>query len=161
LAGQRRNAAAGDRLWLLVVRDAGVARGAQLGPGLGEPMKIQLMLQCNHAEDGSHLGHVYTVQVPGIIEVEGLPLACEQDGRQLTVGTTTFPLIEYQAWVGNWCWDCAMVHSHDLAQLLMGLRGQGWQVNEAESGLFEAYEAGETLWVQDLERLWAEQEVGR
>jgi len=54
-------------------------------------------------------------------------------------------------WVGNWCWDDLLVSEEDALRLLGHLRRLGhWRVSEASETIYDAWEGGEPLTLDDL-----------
>ena len=65
--------------------------------------------------------------------------------RRLVVAGLTLPLHGYRTWFGNWCWDAAWLTDLDTWRLLEALRRERWSCDEAESGLYHAWDDGRAL----------------
>lgn len=111
-------------------------------------MYLPVMLAVNdyyHYRNGRARGVVDEIEITDVIRLEGRPIACrvEQNaaGRNvLRVGRLRVPLVGYQPRSGNWCWDCVLLASGDVALIVNYLRRYGWEIVEAVESLAERYQ---------------------
>jgi hypothetical protein len=122
---------------------------------------VRVDLCCNDPRNGSFAGELVGVAVADqVIHLE-TPYAIEPDARMppgapmcrgkrwvsIDDGTHVhmYRVAAYHVWVGNWCWDQAVMGWCDVERLLDQLRRLGWQCVEAESRLYRAWDSGEPL----------------
>ena len=133
-------------------------------------MKIKtltLMLCVNDPNNGNHTGRVEGIEfcVPGELDA---PIKLESSywdwgpacrrvdgGKHLKISRRTFPIRGYSTWVGNWCWDAAIVTVETANRILAYLQSQHdprgnsyWTVDHAYSEIYDAWEKGEAIDLQ-------------
>jgi hypothetical protein len=108
---------------------------------------------CNDPDNGRATGRVDTIDADGLIRLTGPDLTYRVNVSgpgTLRVGRRLFAHHGYREWVGNWCWDAARLTADELARLVNYLRERGWGCEEAETTLFERWEAGEAITADHL-----------
>jgi len=113
--------------------------------------KVSLMLAVNNPDNGRHTGKVGHIHIGDeLLELEGKLLTCKQDGIDvLVLGSERIPLQGYYQWVGNWCWDQAIIRAGHLTRVLRELMDNDWDCIAGESSLFEMWANGEVpTWEQ-------------
>lgn len=105
---------------------------------------IDVMLCCNE-QNGTTANHVQAVEIPDHINLVGDERFRLVEGGFRIKGKV-FAFHHYQGYVGNIFWDCAWVTPEVAAALINYLKGLGdWDCEEAESKLWDKWEAGETF----------------
>ena len=107
-------------------------------------MEIRLMIAINDYW-GNPTFQVDKVDIDDLISVEGKPVPCHPSKWKLELDGLKFNIKGYQRWVGNICWDCVTLEHPHVARILNHLQGKEWQVEEAETTLFEQWRAGEYI----------------
>jgi hypothetical protein len=129
---------------------------------------VEVGLCCNDPNNGSFAGELVGVDVADIIRLEtpygmepgarmppGAPMArgkrwfSVDDGRHVHM----YRVAAYHQWVGNWCWDQAIMDWRDVERLLYQLRGIGFFCVEAESNFYAAWEHDDLLYTPLREAL--------
>lgn len=100
---------------------------------------ISLHLACNDPDNGNHTGQVDSIQFYGsdnldpMLMLHGRALRCvpwrSGGGKTRFLRLGHFPAIRmpgYATWVGNWCWDAALISDDDAAKIANYLRKRGW-----------------------------------
>jgi len=108
-----------------------------------------------HSVDHIHIGDE-------LLELEGPPLQWGKTSggtlniasrsRQPITSYHSFALRGYQQWVGNWCWDRAVIRVEHLPRFLRILMDASWDCISGESSLFEMWRQGEIPSIDDLEK---------
>lgn len=115
-------------------------------------MKIHFHVATND-DNGNHTGLVTVVEVSDVIYLEGEPVTCRPDVKTFKIAGLSVPLHGYGRWVGNMCWDCALLESADIATIINWLRTLGWSCTEAESSLFDKFHNGRDITAEEIEAL--------
>lgn len=101
---------------------------------------VHLHLACNNPDNGNHTGQVDSIQFFGgddldpMLMLNGQDLVCRLLNSMtdstvfLRLGHLSSVVVHrYANWVGNWCWDAALVSAADAAKVANYLRSRGWQ----------------------------------
>lgn len=102
---------------------------------------IHLHLACNNPDNGNRTSGVESIQFFGADSVDPMLMlngkrlhfgfgwpANNRQTRFLCLGhLSTLRIISYATWVGNWCWDAALVSDADAAKVANYLRKRGWE----------------------------------
>ena len=90
-------------------------------------MKFRLMLCCNDYRNGAHTGQTDEVDIclEPILNLEGPPVSCNADGRELELDGLHFPVKGYREWAGNWCWVCVALEGVHVTLIINHLRKVG------------------------------------
>lgn len=106
---------------------------------------VRVSLACNDPRNGEHQGYIEALQIADVIQLEGARVRCFTMGGRLIVAGLTLPIHGYGVWAGNWCWDEVRLSTLDAWRLLEALRRERWSCGEAESVLYDAWDAGRAL----------------
>jgi len=101
---------------------------------------IHIHLACNNPDNGTHTGQTESIQFFGADSVDpmlmltGLSARCQvwrstksSKSRLLRLGhLPAIRILNYSTWVGNWCWDAALVSDADAAKVANYLRKRKW-----------------------------------
>ena len=128
--------------------------------------KILVMLCVNDPDNGCDTGRVSAIEfsaqadsVNPMIKLESSywnwgPVCrlLEGDPKRIKISRRTFPILGYRTWVGNWCWDAALVTIETANQILAYLKSQHdrkgnpyWSPDQAWTEIWEAWEKGEKI----------------
>lgn len=110
-----------------------------------QQLLVRVDIACNDPQSGSPQGFIEAVTITDMIQLEGPQLRCFRLGGRLVIAGLTLPLHGYGTWIGNWCWDEALLTELDAWRLLEALRRERWDCTEAVSELFNAWDAGRAL----------------
>lgn len=102
---------------------------------------IHLHMACNNPDNGIHTGQVESIQVFGADDVDPMLMLTGPSARCRVWRSTkasklrflrlghipAIRVLSYATWVGNWCWDAALVSDADAAKVANYLRRRGWQ----------------------------------
>lgn len=130
---------------------------------------VTVMLACND-DHGTFTGQIEKVEFmvgvgldamalcldnqfwpPAVIAFKPLPDRVGPNTRRALIGRRIFPILGYQTWVGNWCWDAVGMTRATAAQLVNYLAGmklretRKWTPDQGWTELFEKYERGEAF----------------
>mgnify|MGYP001586949662 FL=1 len=110
-----------------------------------------LKLRCNDPANGIHTGRCDGIEIftsekhpDALLELHGTAWRCHREEVSwLIFGRQRLLIRRYKAWVGNWCWDAAIVPAvFDIANLLVALqRSTYWDVESGDSKLFDTWHA--------------------
>jgi len=123
--------------------------------------EVGIMLAVNDVRNGLPRATVRQIHIGDeLLELEGPPLRWGiPGGRTLNIASgSKLPLTSYhsfalkgfQQWVGNWCWDRAVIRVEHLPRFLRVLMDAGWDCISGESALFEMWQSGETPGIDEL-----------
>ena len=125
---------------------------------------IHLHIACNDYRNGIHTGQVESIQFFGADDVDpmlmlnGNRLVCgilySMKGREryLRLGhLSAVEILSYTTWVGNWCWDSALVSDADAAKVANYLRKRGWQNEGGWIDIGEKWDSEEPFTEKDFQ----------
>lgn len=121
-----------------------------------ENVSIDVMLCCNNPDNGIFDGKLRALEIgPNMsfyaIQWEGRRIALLDNA--IRISGKRFPVNGFREWVGNWCWDCVTMRGSTVLELLNWPRFRKFfEVDEAETRLFNWFKAGRT-WTDDDLRL--------
>lgn len=126
---------------------------------------IHLHIACNNPDNGTRTGRVESIRFFGADDVDpmlmlnGGPLRCRlwhsaksRKPRFLRLGhIPAIRVVSYTTWVGNWCWDSALVSDADAAKVANYLRKRGWQNEGGWVDVGEKWESEEPFTEDDFQ----------
>lgn len=129
-----------------------------------EHARIRIMLCCNdprngifaHRLSGLEIGPNMSFMATAWYESREPRMRwIEKDGvtHAIAIAGKHFPIVGYRSWVGNWCWDMAVMEGRTVLELLNWPRlRRFFDITEGETRLFNWWKAGQP-WKDDDLRL--------
>ena len=119
-------------------------------------MTVCLSVAINNPGNVRNARFVEALTINDILECSGPPIIFRRVPNQhnadslkwgrLTIG----PITRYLAYPGNWGWDAIWLSYSDAARMVEYARRRGWGCQMAMHGLWERWQAGETIRGEDL-----------
>ena len=104
---------------------------------------LLIMFCCNDPDNGSNTGRADAFSFDNMIELDGPFIICKKaNDHLLQINRRSFPIMSYQTWIGNWCWDGARVTipvANAIANYLLSL--DKFRCGAGESSLYDAWQA--------------------
>lgn len=104
-------------------------------------------------DNGNWSGTIEAVTIDYLCQLEGDALACtDPTQRTVTIGGIALTSHGHIPWHGNMAWEAIRVSITDVCRLLAYLRTQHWTILEGDARIFAAYDNGEPITTELLER---------
>lgn len=128
-----------------------------------EHERFQIMLCCNDHRNGIFAHRLSALEIGPNMTFESTRWYESQQPRMrwlmmkeggtygIAIAGKHFPIVGYRSWVGNWCWDMAVMEGCTVLELLNWPRlRRFFDVTEAESRLFNWWKSGQPWTDSDL-----------
>lgn len=116
---------------------------------------MKVMLCCNHPRNGTFRGTLPAVEFPNLNLVSPYcdsSLRVRVADNRLTLGNNrrSYQILAYGEWVGNWCWDLAVLRHVDAVDMLNFLLAFGYRPESGNEEYWEKIESGGLFRVSDF-----------
>lgn len=127
-----------------------------------ENIRIPVMLCCNDPDNGNFADRLSALEIGPNMSFHSTAYYESREARMrwltkdhvthgIAIAGKHFPIVGYRSWVGNWCWDMAMMEGRTVLELLNWPRlRRFFEISEAEQRLFNWWKAGQQWTDQDL-----------
>jgi len=112
------------------------------------PERVRVLFCCNDPDNGAPTDRLFALEVEGLIHLEGDgPFRWDEITRRVSIDGIWYPVRSSRGtWVGNWCWDEALMDTRTVADLMESLRRSGrWDLTGGASDLYDVWESGEEI----------------